>query len=68
MLVSCVIVDDLRECEEELAKLKDGLGTDYSSQHHHGYRRTKASRNNEEYRKCASQARERVEREGTCEG
>lgn len=48
--------------------IKDALGTDYSSQHHHGYCRTKASPNNEEYRKCASPTHERVEREGTCEG
>jgi hypothetical protein len=58
--------NDRRECKEELRKLKDAFSTDYTSQNHHGYRRAKASRDNEEYKKCASQARkarERVERE-----
>ncbi|MCS4246456.1 hypothetical protein [Pseudomonas sp. BIGb0164] len=57
---------DRRECKEELRKLKDAFSTDYTSQNHHGYRRAKASRDNEEYRKCASQARkarERIERD-----
>lgn len=58
--------NDRRECKEELQKLKEAYSTDYTSQNHHGYRKAKASRDNEEYRKCASQARkarERVERE-----
>ncbi len=58
--------NDRRECKEELRKLKEAFSTDYTSQNHHGYRRAKASRDNEEYKKCASQARkarERVERE-----
>lgn len=58
--------NERRECKEELQKLKDTFSTDYTSQNHHGYRRAKASRDNEEYRKCASQAqkaRERLERE-----
>lgn len=57
---------DRRECKEELQKLKEAFSTDYTSQNHHGYREAKASRDNEEYKKCASQARktrERVERE-----
>lgn len=58
--------NDRRECKAELQKLKDAFSTDYTSQNHHGYRRAKASRDNEEYRKCASQARkarERIERD-----
>ena len=58
--------NDRRECKEELRKLKAAFDTNYTSQNHHGYRRAKASRDNEEYRKCASQARkarERAERE-----
>jgi hypothetical protein len=58
--------NDRRECKEELRKLKEAFSTDYTSQNHHGYRQAKASRDNEEYKKCASQARkarERVERE-----
>lgn len=58
--------NDRRQCKEELRKLKDAFSTDYTSQNHHGYRRAKASRDNEEYRKCASQARkarERIERD-----
>ncbi|MEO8491692.1 MULTISPECIES: hypothetical protein [unclassified Pseudomonas] len=57
--------NDRRECKEELRKLKEAFSTNYTSQNHHGYRKAKASRDNEEYRKCASQARkarERVER------
>ncbi len=57
---------DRRECKDELHKLKQAFSTDYTRQNHHGYRRAKASSDNEEYRKCASQARkarERVERE-----
>ena len=57
---------DRRECKEELQKLKEAFSTDYTAQNHHGYRRAKASRDNEEYEKCASQARkarERIERE-----
>ncbi|MCP2053433.1 UNVERIFIED_ORG: hypothetical protein J3D59_003293 [Pseudomonas fluorescens] len=62
---SASAANDRHECKEELQKLKEAFGTDYTSQNHHGYRRAKASRDNEEYRKCASQARkarERVER------
>ncbi|QHD07610.1 hypothetical protein [Pseudomonas sp. R76] len=58
--------NDRRECKEELTKLKEAFSTDYTSQNHHGYRKAKASRDNEEYKKCASQARkarERVERD-----
>jgi len=58
--------NDRRECKEELQKLKAAFDTNYSSQNHHGYRRAKASSDNEEYRKCASQARkarERIERD-----
>lgn len=58
--------NDRRECKEELRRLKEAFDTNYTSQNHHGYRRAKASRDNEEYRKCANQARkarERVERE-----
>ncbi|NWF24665.1 hypothetical protein HX832_31795, partial [Pseudomonas sp. IPO3749] len=54
-------------CKEQLQKLKEAYGNDYTRQNHHGYRKAKASRDNEEYRKCASQARkarERVERDG----
>lgn len=59
--------NDRRDCKEELRKLNEALSTDYTSQNHHGYREAKASRDNLEYKKCASQARkarERVEREG----
>lgn len=59
--------NDRRECKEELRKLNDALSTNYTSQNHHGYRQAKASRDNLEYKKCASQARkarERVERNG----
>lgn len=58
--------NDRRECKEELTKLKEAFSTDYTSQNHHGYRKAKASRDNEEYKKCASQARkarERMERD-----
>ena len=58
--------NDRHDCNAELQKLKEAFSTDYTSQNHHGYRRAKASRDNEEYRKCASQARkarERVERD-----
>lgn len=54
--------NDRRACKEELQKLKEAFSTDYTSQNHHGYRRAKASRDNEEYRKCASQARKERER------
>lgn len=54
--------NDRRECKEELRKLKEAFSTDYTSQNHHGYRRAKASRDNEEYKKCASQARKARER------
>jgi hypothetical protein len=58
---------DRRECKAELRKLNEALSTNYTGQNHHGYRQAKASRDNLEYRKCASQARkarERVERKG----
>jgi outer membrane lipoprotein-sorting protein len=58
--------NDRRDCKEELRKLKDTLSTNYTSQNHHGYRQAKASRDNLEYKKCASQARkarERLERD-----
>ena len=58
--------NDRRECKLELRKLNDALSTNYTSQNHHGYRKAKASRDNEEYKKCASQARkarERLERD-----
>lgn len=54
--------NDRRECKEELQKLKEAFSTDYTSQNHYGYRRAKASRDNEEYKKCASQARKARER------
>ncbi|MBN2991844.1 hypothetical protein JWR97_11190 [Pseudomonas cedrina subsp. fulgida] len=59
--------NDRRECKAELRKLNEALSTNYTSQNHLGYRQAKASRDNLEYRKCASQARkarERVERKG----
>lgn len=59
--------NDRRACKEELRKLNEALSTNYTSQNHHGYRQAKASRDNLEYKKCASQARkarERVERNG----
>jgi hypothetical protein len=59
--------NDRRDCKEELRKLSAALSTNYTSQNHHGYRQAKASRDNLEYKKCASQARkarERVERSG----
>ncbi|WP_460114648.1 hypothetical protein [Pseudomonas sp. H3_G03] len=59
--------NDRRECKAELRKLNDALSTNYTSQNHHGYRQAKASRDNLEYKKCASQARkarERVEPNG----
>lgn len=58
--------NDRRECKEELRKLNEALSTHYTGQNHHGYRQAKASRDNLEYKKCASQARkarERVERD-----
>ncbi|SDO52776.1 hypothetical protein SAMN04490184_0784 [Pseudomonas extremorientalis] len=58
--------NDRRECKAELRKLNEALSTNYTSQNHHGYRQAKASRDNLEYKKCASQARkarERVERD-----
>lgn len=63
---SASAANDRHDCTAELQKLKEAFSTDYTSQNHHGYRRAKASRDNEEYRKCASQARkarERVERD-----
>ncbi|SFI17012.1 MULTISPECIES: hypothetical protein [unclassified Pseudomonas] len=58
--------NDRRECKAELRKLNEALSTNYTSQNHHGYRQAKASRDNLEYKKCASQARkarERLERD-----
>ncbi|AZF05098.1 hypothetical protein [Pseudomonas sp. R5-89-07] len=58
--------NDRRDCKDELQKLKEAFDTNYTSQNHHDYREVKASRDNEEYRKCASQARkarERLERQ-----
>ncbi|KTC46138.1 hypothetical protein AO262_05995 [Pseudomonas fluorescens ABAC62] len=73
LLILCALVtgnawasNDRRECKEELQKLKAAFDTNYTSQNHHAYRQAKVSRDNEEYRKCASQARkarERVERD-----
>ena len=73
LLVLCFLVassatasNDRRDCKEELRKLNEALSTQYTSQNHHGYRKAKASRDNEEYKKCASQARkarERLERD-----
>ncbi|MBD8097478.1 hypothetical protein IFR08_06645 [Pseudomonas fluorescens] len=54
--------NDRRDCKEQLRKLKDAFDTNYTSQNHHAYREAKASRDNEEYRKCASQARKARER------
>ncbi|WP_455918250.1 hypothetical protein [Pseudomonas cerasi] len=68
VLLCCLVAgtasasNDRRECKEELQKLKEAFSTDYTSQNHHGYRRAKASRDNEEYKKCASQARKARER------
>ena len=62
---SATASNDRRDCKEELRKLNDALSTNYTGQNHHGYRKAKASRDNLEYKKCASQARkarERVER------
>ncbi|WP_339415859.1 MULTISPECIES: hypothetical protein [unclassified Pseudomonas] len=53
---------DRRDCKEELRKLNEAFSTRYTSQNHHGYREAKASRNNLEYKKCASQARKARER------
>ncbi|WPO00428.1 hypothetical protein [Pseudomonas sp. MUP55] len=63
---NAVASNDRRDCKEELQKLKEAFDTNYTSQNHHDYREAKASRDNEEYRKCAGQARkarERMERE-----
>ena len=54
--------NERRECKEELRKLKEAFSTDYTSQNHHGYRKAKAARDNEEYLKCANQARKERER------
>ena len=54
--------NDRRDCKEELRKLNQALSTNYTSQNHHGYRKAKASRDNEEYKKCAGQARKERER------
>ncbi|WP_312493842.1 hypothetical protein [Pseudomonas cremoris] len=69
LLVLCFLVagsatasNDRRDCKEELRKLHDVLSTNYTGQNHHGYRKAKASRDNEEYKKCASQARKERER------
>ena len=53
---------DRRDCKEELRKLNEVLSTSYTTQNHHGYRKAKASRDNEEYKKCATQARKERER------
>ncbi|MBA1431961.1 hypothetical protein ACLIN3_12520 [Pseudomonas orientalis] len=73
LLMLCYLVasnalasNDRRDCKEQLQKLKEAFDTNYTSQNHHAYREAKASRDNEEYRKCASQARkarERLERQ-----
>ena len=72
VLCSCLIAtsawasNDRRDCKEQLQKLKEAYGNDYTSQNHHGYRKAKASRDNLEYKKCANQARkarERLERD-----
>lgn len=63
---SALASNDRRACKEELRKLNAALSTNYTSQNHHGYRQAKASRDNLEYKKCASQARkarERLERD-----
>lgn len=63
---SALASNDRRECKAELRKLNEALSTNYTSQNHHGYRQAKASRDNLEYKKCASQARkarERLERD-----
>ena len=54
--------NDRRDCKEELRKLNKALSTHYTRQNHHGYRKAKASRDNEEYKKCAGQARKERER------
>ena len=59
---SATASNDRRDCKEELRKLNEALSTQYTSQNHHGYRKAKASRDNEEYKKCASQARKERER------
>ncbi|AZE94343.1 hypothetical protein C4J95_2322 [Pseudomonas orientalis] len=69
LLMLCYLVtgnalasNDRRDCKEQLQKLKAAFDTNYTSQNHHAYREAKASRDNEEYRKCASQARKARER------
>lgn len=69
LLVLCFLVagsatasNDRRDWQEELRKLHDVLSTNYTGQNHHGYRKAKASRDNEEYKKCANQARKERER------
>ena len=68
VLLSCLAAgsasaaNDRRECTEQLRKLKEAFNTNYPSQNHHDYRRAKASRDNEEYQKCANQARKARER------
>lgn len=54
--------NDRRDCKEELRKLSQALSTNYTSQNHHGYRKAKAARDNEEYKKCAGLARKERER------
>ncbi|AZF52887.1 hypothetical protein C4J85_2402 [Pseudomonas sp. R4-34-07] len=62
LMAGNAVASDRRDCKEELQKLKEAFDTNYTSQNHHGYREAKASRDNEEYRKCASQARKARER------
>lgn len=69
LLLLCFLVassaaasNDRRDCKEELRRLHDALSTNYTGQNHHGYRKAKASRDNEEYKKCATQARKERER------
>ncbi|AZF37221.1 hypothetical protein C4J87_2220 [Pseudomonas sp. R1-43-08] len=62
LMAGNAVASDRRDCKEELQKLKEAFDTSYTSQNHHGYREAKASRDNEEYRKCASQARKARER------
>ena len=68
VLLSCLAAgsasaaNDRHECKEQLQKLKEAFNADYTGQNHHDYRRAKASRDNEEYKKCANQARKARER------
>ena len=62
MAGSATASNDRRDCKEELRKLNEVLSTSYTTQNHHGYRKAKASLDNEEYKKCATQARKERER------